>query len=162
MGRRFNAPNDLSIDTQGRIYFSDPRYLGTEPRELEHRAVYRIDTDGKVVEVTHEVDKPNGIALSPDHKTLYLADHDNGTDRIDPAVGIIVLGDDPVAVDATCTRIMALVPERVGYLANAGLLLGHLKEDKIQQLGESVTSVRTPFQVLDEFGRLRADAESGK
>jgi len=82
MGKRFNAPNDLVIDKQGRIYFSDPRYLGAEPRELEHRAVYRIDPDGKVVEVTHEVEKPNGIALSPDQKTLYLADHNNGTDRI--------------------------------------------------------------------------------
>jgi gluconolactonase len=85
MGKRFNAPNDLWIDTKGRIYFSDPRYLGDEPRELEHRAVYRIDVDGKVVEVTHDVEKPNGIALSPDEKTLYLADHNNGTDRIDPA-----------------------------------------------------------------------------
>ncbi len=85
MGKRFNAPNDLVLDTKGRIYFSDPRYLGTEPRELEHRAVYRIDTDGKVVEVTHDVEKPNGIALSPDGKTLYLADHNNGTDRIDPS-----------------------------------------------------------------------------
>jgi gluconolactonase len=81
-GKRFNAPNDLAIDAKGRIYFSDPRYLGAEPRELEHRAVYRIDTDGAVVEVTHEVEKPNGIALSPDGKTLYLADHNNGTDRI--------------------------------------------------------------------------------
>jgi gluconolactonase len=84
-GKRFNAPNDLCIDTKGRIYFTDPRYLGNEPRELEHRAVYRIDTDGKVVEVTHEVEKPNGIALSPDEKTLYVADHNNGTDKIDPA-----------------------------------------------------------------------------
>ncbi|MFO0846081.1 MAG: SMP-30/gluconolactonase/LRE family protein [Gemmataceae bacterium] len=84
MGKRFNAPNDLAIDRHGRIYFSDPRYLGDEPRELEHRAVYRIDTDGKVVEVTHEVEKPNGIALSPDGRTLYVADHNNGTDRIDP------------------------------------------------------------------------------
>lgn len=82
MGKRFNAPNDLVIDTKGRIYFSDPRYLGAEPRELDKRAVYRIDTDGKVVEVTHDVEKPNGIALSPDGKTLYLADHNNGTDRI--------------------------------------------------------------------------------
>jgi gluconolactonase len=85
MGKRFNAPNDLAIDTRGRIYFSDPRYLGDEPRELEHRAVYRIDTDGKVIEITHDVEKPNGIALSPDGKTLYLADHNNGTDRIDPS-----------------------------------------------------------------------------
>jgi gluconolactonase len=44
--------------------------------------VYRVETDGKVVEVTHEVEKPNGLALSPDGKTLYLADHNNGTDRI--------------------------------------------------------------------------------
>ncbi len=83
-GKRFNAPNDLAIDRKGRIYFTDPRYLGDEPRELEHRAVYRIDPDGKVIEVTHALEKPNGIALSPDQKTLYVADHNNGTDRIDP------------------------------------------------------------------------------
>jgi gluconolactonase len=85
-GKRFNAPNDLCIDTKGRIYFTDPRYLGTEPRELEHRAVYRIDTDGAVVEVTHDVEKPNGIALAPDEKTLYVVDHNNGTDQINPDV----------------------------------------------------------------------------
>jgi gluconolactonase len=81
MGKRFNAPNDLNIDARGRIYFTDPRYRGTEPRELEHRAVYRLDTDGTLIEVTHDVGKPNGIALSPDAKTLYVADYDNGTDR---------------------------------------------------------------------------------
>lgn len=84
MGKRFNACNDLCIDEKGRIYFTDPRYLGTEPRELEYRAVYRIDADGSVVEVTHDIEKPNGIAISPDQKTLYVADHNNGTDRIDP------------------------------------------------------------------------------
>jgi gluconolactonase len=97
-GKRFNAPNDLCIDRQGRIYFTDPRYLGTEPRELEHRAVYRIDVDGTVVEVTHDISKPNGIALSPDDKTLYVADHDNGTDRIDPKAAAPKLG--RMAIDA--------------------------------------------------------------
>ncbi|HEV7225008.1 MAG TPA: SMP-30/gluconolactonase/LRE family protein [Pirellulales bacterium] len=83
MGKRFNAPNDLAIDLKGRIYFTDPRYLGDEPRELEHRAVYRIEVDGGgVTEVTHDVEKPNGIAISPDQKTLYVAEHNNGTDRI--------------------------------------------------------------------------------
>ena len=81
-GKRFNAPNDLTLDTKGRVYFSDPRYLGFETRELEHMAVYRVDTDGTVVEVTHEVEKPNGVALSPDGKTLYLADHNNGSESI--------------------------------------------------------------------------------
>ena len=85
-GKRFNAPNDLVIDRAGRIYFTDPRYVGHENRELKSRAVYRVDADGAVREITREVRKPNGIALSPDEKTLYVADHDNGTDRIDPAV----------------------------------------------------------------------------
>ena len=57
---------------------------GDEPRELQHRAVYRINTDGSVVEVTHDVEKPNGVALSPSEKTLYVGDHNNGTDKIDP------------------------------------------------------------------------------
>jgi len=83
-GKRFNAPNDLCLDREGRIYFADPRYLGTEPRELKHRAIYRIDPGGRVSELTHEVEKPNGVALSPDEKTLYVADHNNGVDRIDP------------------------------------------------------------------------------
>jgi gluconolactonase len=82
-GKAFNAPNDLVIDRKGRVYFTDPRYLGDEPRELEHRAVYRFD--GKdVTEVTHDCEKPNGVALSPDDRVLYVADHNNGTDKIDP------------------------------------------------------------------------------
>ncbi|MDB5385288.1 MAG: Gluconolactonase [Planctomycetaceae bacterium] len=81
-GKKFNAPNDLVLDSHGRIYFSDPKYLGTEKRELEHRAVYRVDQDGTVIEITHEVEKPNGVALSPDGKALYVADHNNGTDQI--------------------------------------------------------------------------------
>jgi len=83
-GKRFNACNDLCLDAQGRIYFTDPRYLGDEPRELPSRAVYRIDPNGAVTLVTEEVSKPNGIAISPDGQTLYVADHDNGTDKIDP------------------------------------------------------------------------------
>jgi len=82
--KRFNAPNDLCLDKQGRIYFTDPRYVGDEPRELPSRAVYRIETDGSAEMVTEQVYKPNGIAISPDGKSLYLADHDNGTDKIDP------------------------------------------------------------------------------
>jgi uncharacterized protein (DUF362 family) len=70
--------------------------------------------------------------------------------------GVLVLGDDPVAVDATCTRIMGLLPERVEHLARAGLLLGHLREENIQQLGESIVSSRTPFSVLDAFCHLRS------
>jgi gluconolactonase len=84
-GKRFNAPNDLVIDRRGRIFFTDPRYLGNEPRELKHRAIYLINPVNNVCEITHAPEKPNGIALSPDERTLYVADHNNGTDRIDPS-----------------------------------------------------------------------------
>ena len=82
-GKRFNAPNDLTFDAQGRIYFTDPRYAGPESRELEYRAVYRVNKDGAVIEVTHDVEQPNGIALSPDGKILYVVDHNSGAERVD-------------------------------------------------------------------------------
>ncbi len=75
-GKRFNSPNDLTIDLKGRIYFTDPRYVGNEPRELDVEGVYRIDTDGTVTRIISDVPKPNGIILSPDMKTLYLAESD--------------------------------------------------------------------------------------
>ncbi len=69
--------------------------------------------------------------------------------------GVLVMGDDPVAVDATCVRMMGLIPERIDYLKRAGGLLGHLSTNKIRQLGESLASARTPFAVLDTFRGLR-------
>src|SRR5204862_3656239 len=81
-GQRFNSPNDLTIDTRGRVYFTDPRYVGDEPRELERESVYRIDPDGTVTRIVKSVGKPNGIVLSPDMTTLYLAESDPGGKRL--------------------------------------------------------------------------------
>jgi uncharacterized protein (DUF362 family) len=67
------------------------------------------------------------------------------------ACGVLVFGDDPVAVDATSCRVMGLVPDKIKYLAGAGTFLGHVAAEKIQQLGESIESVRTPFSVLKAF-----------
>jgi gluconolactonase len=75
-GKRFNSPNDLTIDRKGRIYFTDPRYVGDEPREIDVEGVYRIDPDGTVTQIISDVPKPNGIILAPDMKTLYLAQSD--------------------------------------------------------------------------------------
>ena len=72
------------------------------------------------------------------------------------AAGVLLFGDDPVAVDSTACRVMGLLPEKVDYLARAGTMLGHVEASKIQQLGEEIDSVRTPFAVLSEFSRLVA------
>ena len=74
MGKMFNSPNDLTIDGHGRVYFTDPRYVGDEKRELEDESVYRVDPNGTVSRIITDVTKPNGIVVSPDHRTLYVAE----------------------------------------------------------------------------------------
>jgi gluconolactonase len=76
-GKRYNSPNDCCVDGKGRIWFTDPRY-GADRSDLEMdvEGVYRIDGNSKVTRVLtqKEVDRPNGIALSPDDRTLYVID----------------------------------------------------------------------------------------
>lgn len=83
-GKRYNQPNDLTIDSQDRIYFSDPRYGDRSDMELLDSAgrkiegVYRIDPDGRVTRIiVHEVDRPNGLVVTPDDKYLFVADNNN-------------------------------------------------------------------------------------
>ncbi len=73
-GKKFNSPNDVAVDEQGRVYFTDPRYVGEEERELDFEAVFLVDADEKLHIATKEVQKPNGIVVSPDQKTVYVAD----------------------------------------------------------------------------------------
>ncbi len=83
-GKKLNSPNDLAIDSRGRIYFTDPRYGPMDNMEIRDTAgvlvegVYRIDAPGKLTRVlTHEVERPNGIVVSSDNKFLYVADNYN-------------------------------------------------------------------------------------
>jgi uncharacterized protein (DUF362 family) len=68
--------------------------------------------------------------------------------------GVLVMGRDVVAVDATCSRIMGVDPERVEYLRQ-GADLGHLHVTRIDQRGESISSVRQDFQLIPDFQSLR-------
>ena len=83
-GNPYNQPNDITVDSKGRIYFSDPRYgprddmrlLDAQGKKVE--GVYRIDRDGTVTRViTHEVDRPNGLVVSADDAYLFVADNNN-------------------------------------------------------------------------------------
>lgn len=74
-GKHFNSPNDLDIDKVGNIYFTDPPYgLGDPSKsELGFFGVYRLSPDGNVKLLVKDLLRPNGVALSPDEKTLYVA-----------------------------------------------------------------------------------------
>lgn len=79
-GKRLNSPNDLVIHSNGDILFTDPPYglpkqMDDPGKELKFQGVYRL-SKGKVTLLTDEMTRPNGIALSPDEKTLYVANSD--------------------------------------------------------------------------------------
>ncbi len=79
-GKRYNSPNDVCVDVKGRIWFTDPFYAPDRSiMEHDHEAVYRIDPDGKVTRVLSQpaISRPNGIAITPDAKTLYVIDSDS-------------------------------------------------------------------------------------
>ena len=76
-GKRFNSPNDLDVTRSGAVYFSDPRYVGDEPRELDFEAVFLVEPGGAVRIATRDVQKPNGILVTPDGKTVYVSDNNN-------------------------------------------------------------------------------------
>jgi gluconolactonase len=77
-GKRFNSPNDLVFNSKGQLFFTDPPY-GMDPwdeKQLDFQGVYRLDKDGKVQLLVDSLSRPNGIALSPDQKILYIAQSD--------------------------------------------------------------------------------------
>lgn len=85
-GKRLNSPNDLAINKKNKlIYFTDPRYVGNEKRELDFEGIFMVDLNGKTSLATKDIKKPNGILVSEDGKTIYVADHEvtpNGSRKL--------------------------------------------------------------------------------
>jgi gluconolactonase len=77
-GKRFNSPNDITRASNGNYYFTDPPYglpdrFTDTRRETDYCGVYLLRPSGEVVLLTKTIERPNGIGLSPDQKTLYVA-----------------------------------------------------------------------------------------
>ena len=69
--------------------------------------------------------------------------------------GVLIFGDDLVAVDATAARLMMLEPQKIDYLATAGEFLGNLNQEKIQQVGERLDKLQQDFAVIEDFQKLK-------
>lgn len=111
-GKRFNSPNDLVFSKSGDLYFTDPIYgLGKDvPPELPFRGVFRLSPDGKVSLLTGELTLPNGIALSPDEKILYVA----VSDPADPRIMAYDLGPDGRLSNGRVFFPISNLPKRPG------------------------------------------------
>jgi gluconolactonase len=85
-GKRLNSPNDLAFDLQGRLWFTDPRYgEKRDDMELDHESLFRCEqqSDGSwnIQRVTFDTTRPNGLLISPDQKTLYVAQSEYGENK---------------------------------------------------------------------------------
>lgn len=81
-GKRLNSPNDLVIKSNGDVYFTDPPYglpkgADDPAKELDFQGVYRLSAAGELTLLTRELSRPNGLAFSPDERTLYVANSDS-------------------------------------------------------------------------------------
>ncbi len=109
-GKRLNSPNDAVFNSKGDIYFTDPPYGllkgNADPaKELPFNGVYRLRHGGELTLLTKEMTFPNGIALSPDEKTLYVAnsDPDQAIWKQFPVKDDGTIGEGKVFADVTAT-----------------------------------------------------------
>src|SRR6185295_2659592 len=75
-GKKFNAPNDIVVRRDGHVYFSDPLFTPLDHRDLDFYVVYHVAPKGAIEAVARLKTRPNGMALSPDGKILYVANTD--------------------------------------------------------------------------------------
>jgi len=120
-GKRFNKPNDLWIDPDGGIYFSDPAY-GTKPiQDGEH--VYYISADhASVTRVINDMVRPNGLIGTPDGKVLYVADHGAGKVYVYDIASPGTLANKQVFVSKACDG-MTMDRLRNIYITNGSSVL---------------------------------------
>lgn len=125
-GKRFNSPNDLAYKSNGDLYFTDPPYglvknVDDPMKEISFQGVYRLKPGGEVTLLTDKLTRPNGLAFSPDEKTLYVA-------VSDPAMPVIMAYD--VKADGTIANGRVFFDARPLTAPNRKGLPDGLKVDK--------------------------------
>lgn len=135
-GKKLNSPNDLDLDEKGGVYFTDPRYGKRDDLEQTLEGVYYVNPDGKVLRVIDDLKRPNGVVLSPDGRTLYVADNAAGAIfaydvKDDGTVGkgrefARAQGPDGIAVD-TQGNLYAAARDGIRVWDKAGKALGTIE-----------------------------------
>ena len=148
-GMRLNSPNDIVYHSSGAAFFTDPPYglAGPEAAELDWNGIYRLDADGAVTLLADGQSRPNGIGLSPDEQTLYVANSDQEA-RIWMAYPVnedLTVGEGSVLLDLTDSEdagvpdgfavdtmgnLWASGPGGIAVISPEGELLGTVRPDE--------------------------------
>lgn len=178
-GRSLNSPNDLVVHHSGDIYFTDPPYglAGFEKSpdiELGFFGVFRLTKHGELTAVTRDIDKPNGIALSADHKTLYVTDSEVNTAQVIAIEldnqgnhknsrlffdGKLLIPDGPGSTDGMAVHatdvLFVSVPNGLGVLSPKGELLGKIHLGQITNMAFDSSFTHLYITAPDRLLRLK-------
>ena len=155
-GKRFNSPNDVAQHpVNGSFYFTDPPYglskrLGDKAQELKQLGIYRISTDGKTSLQIADLNRPNGLAFSPDGQIMYIA-------QSDPEKAVIM----SYPIDASGNAGKGTLLFDATPMSKAGLK-GLPDGLKVDQAGNIWTSGPGGLLVLSATGKLLGRIESGE
>ncbi|MFV1987040.1 MAG: DUF362 domain-containing protein, partial [Gemmatimonadota bacterium] len=114
--------------------------------------------EGSILDINAALDVPRFNIVDG-----ILGMEGNGPIQGEPReVGVLLFGEDPVAVDATGARLMSIDPRKLGYLEQADAFLGNIGEDIVEQRGEPVTRFRTNFRVTAPFEEVKVEPSRGQ
>jgi gluconolactonase len=165
-GKRFNAPNDIVIRRDGEVYFTDPLFTPLDQRELDFYGVYHVARNGKIEAIVRMKTRPNGIALSPDGKILYVANTDERNiraydlDRAGRATGeriaIANLEGGPDGIRTDAKGNVYVTARGVAVYSPAGQLLGKISVPvNPRNLAFGDKDLRTLYMVGNSIFRVR-------
>jgi gluconolactonase len=167
-GKRFNAPNDIVVRRDGQVYFTDPLFTPLEQRELDFYGVFHVTPKGKIEAIARMKTRPNGVALSPDGRILYVANTDEknirayALDREGNASGErIAIADLPAGPDGIRTDVkgnLYVAARGVVVYSPDGNVLGKIAPPvNPRNLSFGDKDLRTLYMVGNSIFRVRLD-----
>jgi gluconolactonase len=167
-GKRFNAPNDIVVRRDGQVYFTDPLFTPLDQRELDFYGVFHVTPKGKIEAIARMKTRPNGVALSPDGKILYVANTDEknirayALDREGNASGErIAIADLPAGPDGIRTDVkgnLYVAARGVVVYSPDGRVLGKIAPPvNPRNLSFGDKDLRTLYMVGNSIFRVRLD-----
>ena len=161
-GKRLNAPSDIAVRRDGNVYFTDPAFGNQQDaRELDFYGVYRIKTNGEVEAIARWKTRPNGIALSPNGRLLYVGDSDARLIRVYDLAGNGAASNERVFVDKIAGVPAGIRTDERGnvFVAAKNLLIYSPKGELLREIQLAQTPSNLAFGDKD-FSSLYVTART--